>query len=141
MGLLGLKSGDPLPSGGYSFVVTVKSGDASAQSWTDIFGPLFAARCGITLQPGSLNLWADHNISWDRPREIISVESSTGEFCPVVIEETAVGVAVRMNHQTPRFLETLSPVGLRNQLHLRDGQRIAVRLLPGSSLASCLTSA
>jgi CTP-dependent riboflavin kinase len=140
MTLLGLKSGDPLPSGGYSFVVTVQSGSGSADTWTKLFGPVFAERCGITLHPGSLNLWAAHNISWDQPREI-SVEDKTAEFCPVILEESAVGVAFRMNRQTRRYLETMSPVGLRNHLNLQDGQRISVRLLPGNALGSCLTSA
>jgi len=140
MAVLGLKVGDPLPSGGYSFVVTVKSGDGSAESATNMFGPLFAERCGISLHPGSLNLWAEHNISWDQPREI-SVENNIGEFCPVIIEETVVGVAIRLNRDTRRYLEMLSPVNIRDQLHLRDGQRIAVRLLPGNALVSCLTGA
>ena len=140
MALLGLKMGDPLPSGGYSLVVTVQSGTGSADTWTKIFGPVFRERCGISLHPGSLNLWADNNISWDQPREI-SVEDNTGEFCPVILEESAVGVAFRTNQQTRRYLETLSPVGLRTQLNLKDGQRIAVRLLPGNALGNCLTRA
>ena len=139
MALLGLKSGDPLPSGGYSLVVTVQSGSGTAGMSTKMFGPEFAERCGISLHPGSLNLWADNNISWDGPREI-AVGAATGEFCPVILEELAVGVAFRMNRQTPRYLETMSPISLRSQLHLRDGQRIAVRLLPGAALGSCLST-
>jgi hypothetical protein len=140
MALLGLKMGDPLPSGGYSFIVTVQPGSGTADTWTRVFGPLFTQRCGISLHPGSLNLWATDNLSWDQPREI-SVGTTSGEFCPVILEESAVGVAFRSNRQTLRYLETMSPVDLRGQLKLRDGQRIAVRLLPGNALGSCLTSA
>jgi len=137
MALLGLKSGDPLPSGGYSLMVTVQSGSGTADRWTKMFGPVFAARCGISLHPGSLNLWADNNISWDGPREM-SVGATTGEFCPVILEELAVGVAFRVNRETPRYLETMSPRSLRSHLNLRDGQRIAVRLLPGAALGERL---
>ena len=140
MALLGLKSGDQLPPGGYSFVVTVQSGSGASDTWTTMFGPLFAQRCGITLFSGSLNLSASDNISWDRPCQL-SVAAGTAEFCPVILEERAVGVAFRANQQTRRFLETLSPIDLRAQMALRDGQRIAVRLLPGSSFGSCLTGA
>jgi hypothetical protein len=140
MALLGLQSGDPLPSGGYSLVVTVQPGSGTADASTRIFAPVFLERCDISLHPGSLTLWAGHNMSWDRPREI-AVEAGIGELCPVILEELAIGVAFRMNRQTPLYLETMSPISLRSQLNLRDGQRIAVRLLPGASLASCLTSA
>ena len=140
MALLGLEMGDPLPSGGYSFVVTVQSGSGSADTWTRIFGPVFSERCGISLYPGSLSLGAGGNVSWDQPRQI-SAEGNTAEFCPLIIEETAVGVAFRLNQETRRDLETMSAVDLVNQLKLRDGQRIAVRLLPGNALSRCLTSA
>ena len=139
MALLGLKSGDRFPVGGYSLVVTVQSGSGTADRWTTMFGPVFSDRCGISLHPESLNLWADGNVSWDQPREI-SVAAGIGEFCPVILEELAVGVAFRMNRLTLRYLETVSPVSLRNQMNLRDGQRIAVRILPGRFLGSCLTS-
>ena len=140
MALLGLKSGDALPAGGYSLVVTVQSGSGTAETWTEMFGTVFAERYGISLHPGSLNLWANHNISWDQPREI-AVENGIGEFCPVILEEAAVGVAFRMNRETRHYLETLSPISLRSHLSLRDGQRISVRLLPGGSLGNCLTRA
>ena len=139
MALLGLKSGDSLPSGGYSLMVTVQSGSGPADTWTKLFGPVFAERCGITLHSESLNLWAGNNISWDRPREI-AIEAGTAELCPVILDESAVGVAFRMNRQALRYLETMSPISLRSRLNLSDGQRIAVRLLPGVALGICLTS-
>ena len=138
MGLLGLKSADPLPSGGYSFVVTVEATPAAAETPASIFGPAFE-RCGISLHPAPLTLHATDNVSWDRPRDI-AVAGGRAEFCPVIIEETAVGVALRLNRDTRGYLETMSPVDLRSILKLRDGHRIAVRLLPGAALASCLTS-
>jgi hypothetical protein len=138
MALLGLKSADPLPSGGYSFVVTVQSTPDVAESSTSIFGPAFE-RCGISLHSAPLTLHATDNVSWDRPRDI-SVAGGRAEFCPVIFEELAVGVALRINRDTRGYLETMSPIDLRSVLKLREGQRIAVRLLPGAALTSCLTS-
>jgi|SRR6266480_856708 len=136
MGLLGLRPGNPLPQGGQRIAVMVQSGSGSADAWTKMFGPAFE-RCGITLYPGSLNLWAAEEIFWDNP-VTISTSAGTGEFCPVILEECAVGVAFRKNTETPRYLETLAPVRLRDRLNLSDGQRMSVRLLPGRALDSCL---
>ena len=58
-----------------------------------------------------------------------------GQFCPVILEEVAVGLAFRANSDTPTFLEVLSPVCLREHISNRhDGASIPIRLLAGSKL-------
>jgi len=137
MALLGLRPSDPLPEGGQRLTLSVRSGSGTAASWTGLFGPALEARYHVVLEPGSLNLWADAPILWQDPVHIIE-STVTGEFCPVILEECAVGVAFRANKATPTYLEVLSPVHLRTRLNLSDGQPITVRLLPGSFLKAAV---
>ena len=98
------------------------------------FRPPFNELFGVTLWPGSLNLWASEPIAWDDPFGL-SAAGVAGEFCPVVLEEVAVGVAFRAPPYTPEYLEVLSPVELRPRLGgLQDGQMVGVRLLSGDLL-------
>ena len=117
--------------------VTVESGSRTASAWTQLFGPAVEERCGVKLHTGSLNLWAAEPVPWQDPVRITAGDV-TGEFCPVLLEECAVGVAFRANEATPKYLETLSPVHLRDKLNLSDGQKIGVRLLPGSCLKAAV---
>jgi hypothetical protein len=132
--LLGIPTGSTLPPGGLSVIVRVASGHGSASHWTDLFAPVFEARFGVRLHGGSLNLWAPGPLEWPEP-ESMTAPGITGEFCPIILAETAVGVAFRGNRDEPEYLEVLSPVFLRPRLgNVQDGELIAVRLLPGRLL-------
>jgi hypothetical protein len=132
--LLGLESGTLLPPGGQKLLVRIEAGNHSAEHWTALFGPIFRARYGVNLYPGSFNLRAEHPIVWDAPLSIPTTRVN-GEFCPVILEEAAVGVAFRGNSDTPVFLEVLAPVKLRDRVtNADDGNQIAIRLLSGKYL-------
>jgi len=134
LALLGLVAGDPLPAGGQHLVLTIRSGNRSAHVWSDLFESAFRERFGVGLHPGSLNLWAEDPITWEHPLEL-KAKGLVGEFCPVILDESAIGAAFRGNRLTPRYLEVLSPVRLRDRLpYNSDGACISVRLLPGEFL-------
>lgn len=100
--------------------------------------PVLASRYGITLEAGSFNLWAEGDVEWREPFETLT-GNRHWELCPIILEEKAVGVAFRGNRETPRLLEVLSPVRLRTRLGgARDGDRVQVRLLPGSALGAAV---
>jgi hypothetical protein len=134
LAILGLAPDDSLPGGGQVLDVEVRSGNGSASIWSHIYGPTFRELCGIPLWPGTLNLWAASPVTWDSPTTY-----KAHEFCPIILEECAVGVVLRWADPTfPRkleFLEVLSPVELRPRLGgVRNEQWINVRLLSGQLL-------
>jgi hypothetical protein len=123
-----------LPLGGQELLVRIESGSHSAETWTSLFGPIFTTRLGVKLYPGSLNLRSDYSVEWDTPL-CIQVNAINGEFCPIILNERAIGVAFRGNRETPALLEVLAPVNLRDRLsNARDGDEIRVRLLSGRFL-------
>lgn len=94
------------------------------------------ARGPVRAAPGSLNLWASHEIVWESPVRLVA-GGFLAKFCPVVLEEVAAGVAFRAPPYTLKYLEVLSPVELRPRLGgLEDGKMISVRLLSGDVLKS-----
>src|SRR5690348_11933046 len=111
--LFGLVPGAPLPSGGQSLELTVCSGHGSAKMWTDALGPFFLDRFGVTLTPGSLNLRCEKAIDWDGPVNTPAA-NMTWDLCPLILEEKAIGVAIRANTAEPRYLEVISPSHLRD---------------------------
>ena len=86
--------------------------------------------------PPSLSpLWSEAPLEWERPMPVSTGDYPAGQFCPVILEEVAVGLAFRANSDTPTFLEVLSPVCLREHISNRhDGASIPIRLLAGSEL-------
>jgi len=135
LALLGLSEGDPFPAGGQTLHLTLRSGSGSARSWTALFSEVFRTQFGVHLHPGTLNLWAEEPIRWENPMQL-RVAGAAGEFCPVILEERAIGVAFRGNKAMPYFLEILSPVYLRARLpDSRDEATVKVRLLGGELLA------
>ncbi len=136
LAILGLTDGEALTSGGQLLEVEVRSGSHTSKSWTDALGSVFRGAWGIELFPGSLNLWADDPIAWEKPA-CVGGGGKSWDLCPVVLDERAVGVAIRANRERPLYLEVISPVGLRSRLDdLPDGRIIPVRLLPGDVLAA-----
>ena len=132
--LLGVEGGNVLPNGGQRLIVRIISGTGTATVWTELFNPIFQSRFGVTLFPGSLNLTSDHPVAWAAP-VLIQIDTIVAEFCPIILEEAAVGVAFRGNAHTPTLLEVLSPVNLRKRMQIgSDGGSIEVRLLPGACL-------
>jgi len=134
MAILGLALGDPLPGGGQLLEVEVRAGYGTAVMWSHLYSPIFRQLYGIAaLWPGTLNLWATSPVTWEDP-----VTYHAHEFCPIVLEECAIGVVLRRadpTRRTPEFLEVLSPVELRPRLDdVQNGQRIKVRLLSGRLL-------
>jgi hypothetical protein len=135
LALLGLSDGDAFPAGGQTLHLTLRSGSGSARSLTALFSELFRTQFGVHLYPGTLNLWAEEPIRWENPIQL-RVPGGAGEFCPVILEERAIGVAFRGNRAMPYFLEILSPVYLRDRLpDSRDEAIVTVRLLGGELLA------
>ena len=131
---MGLPPTASLPPGGQLLSLKADSGSGTARAWTDLFAPVVQARFGIALWPGSLNLWADAPITWEEPL-LLHVESIDGEFCPVVLNEAALGLAFRRRPYTPHYLEVIAPIELRPRLGgIKDGDTVAVRLLSGSLL-------
>jgi hypothetical protein len=127
-------SSGALPRGGLEIVGVLASGSRSASSWTDLFNPFFGERFGITFVNGSLNLELGNAIEWENPRQF-EIGGRSWEFCPIVLDEQALGVAFRGNRERPDLLEIASPVGLRARLgDLKDGARIRCRLLSGQLL-------
>jgi CTP-dependent riboflavin kinase len=117
----------------------VCSGSGTARIWSNLFGPIFQERFGIpSLWPGTLNLLAKSPVLWENPSRY-----SAHEFCPIILEECAIGVVLRLADParlTLEFLEVLSPVALRPRLgNVQDGQEITVRLLSGDLLERRVT--
>ena len=138
LALLGLASNDDLPSGGQVLKVTVCCGSGTARAWTNMLGPVLALRYGVNIEPGSLNLWADSDIVWREPMMAFAGDREW-ELCPIVLDEQAIGVAFRGNSETPRLLEVMAPIRLRTRLgDAKDGDRVLVRLLPGSALGAAV---
>jgi len=136
LALLGLAPGEPLPGGGQALDVEVRSGSGSASaSFHLLYGPTFRELCGIAgFWPGTLNLRVAAPVTWEDP-----VTYQAREFCPIILEERAIGVVLRNADptlpRTPEFLEVLSPVQLRPRLHdAQDHEWIKVRLLSGRLL-------
>jgi hypothetical protein len=100
----------------------------------DAFTPVFDSLYGVTLLEGSLNLRLPEPVEWEDPF-VLDIDGRHWEFCPVVLEEKAVGVVFRADRLSPDLLEIASTVHLRSTLGgLADGTTIAVRLLPGWDL-------
>lgn len=106
----------------------------TSKIWMEAFVPVFDSLYGVDLVPGSLNLRLPEPVEWEDPF-VLDIEGRHWEFCPVVLEEKAVGVVFRADRQAPDLLEIASTVHLRTALGcLADGATIAVRLLPGWDL-------
>jgi len=133
--LLGRHPGAPLPIGGQSITGTVRSGNRSAHQWTYMFNPVFHATYGVTFFPGSLNLHLSEPANWQEPLRV-EIGGRDWEFCPVVLESRAIGLAFRGNRLHPELLEVASPVCLRDRLeNLEDDAMVSITLLPGTVLA------
>lgn len=134
LAILGRKAGESLPDGGQKLRLRHDSGHQSGHQWAAHFGELFREEFGIGLFAGTFNLYSNGPIAWPAPQTFSRAEAEGFEFCPVVIEERAVGIAMRKGTEREDFLEVLSPVELRERLNASRGDAFAVRLLPGSAL-------
>ena len=134
MALVGLASGDSLPNGGFARDATVRSGHGSAKNWLEIFGAQLSERFRIDMYAGSLNLWFTEPIELPNPW-VISEDGIQAGFCPLILDEKAIGLAFRTQDGNPLFLEVFSPVKLRDRLSLDDGTGVRVRILSGEILA------
>jgi len=106
----------------------------TSQIWMEAFTPVFDSLYGVELVPGSLNLRLPGSIEWEDPF-VLDIGGRHWEFCPVVLDEKAVGVVFRADRLSPDLLEIASTVHLRSALGgVADGAMIAVRLLPGWDL-------
>ena len=125
-----------LPTCGLVIVGVLASGSGSATRWTDLFNPVFREHFKITLINGSLNLQLGKSIEWQDPSQL-EIGGHVWEFCPIVLDEGALGVAFRSNRKRPDLLEIASPIYLRARLGgLKDGAQIHCRLLSGQLLRS-----
>jgi CTP-dependent riboflavin kinase len=119
---------------GLPFSGVVADGTGSAATWTDEFQRLFGASLNVTFHPGSLNLSLRARLDWPEPF-LLPDGSQPWEFCPVVLEERAIGIAFRGNRERPDLMEIASPVLLRARLVVEAGSAVRGRLLPGRLLA------
>ena len=65
------------------------------------------------------------------------VRSGTSDWllAPVILEEEAVGIAVRLaSTGDSRFIEVFAPDGLATKLNLNPGSTLRIRLLSGMFL-------
>ncbi|HEY2852761.1 MAG TPA: hypothetical protein VGJ18_07955 [Gemmatimonadaceae bacterium] len=134
LALFGLRQGELLPSGGKVIRATVQSGNQSGYRWAEGFSPLFAEWFGVELYRGTFNLNARESVQWIEPLELDVGEAPPFEFLPLIVEESAVGVAMRRGVARPDLLEILSPIRMRDVVGVGDGAEVSVRLLPGSLL-------
>jgi hypothetical protein len=140
LALLGLAPGDALPPGGRGLDLELRSGSGTSYAWINLFGPIFV-REGITFHPGSLNLFAPNELHLESPRKL-TVDGQDGFFAPIILDESAVGVAFKHSGSEPNFVEVFSPIHLRSRLRgAADHSTVHVRLLPGTAMARGLTSA
>ncbi len=136
LALLGLAPGDLLPVGGRVYLLEARSGTGTSQYWLNVFGPLLQARYGVSFHPGSLNLWHVDPIELEHPL-LLRGNNHDGYFAPVILDEIAIGIALKHSCSEPKFLEVFSPVQLRTRLGgLEDRGHVPVRLLAGSELAT-----
>ena len=138
LALLGLASDAALPSGGHHVRGELLGGDDtthSAEAWTDTFNPVFGSQVGVRFERGSFNLRVQP-VEWQAPWSLL-IRTQVWEFCPLIIEECAVGLAFRGNRARPDLLEVALPVHLRTVLGgLANGAWLTSRLLPGRPLWS-----
>jgi hypothetical protein len=133
--LLGISPTDPLPTGGQPLLLTLRSNSRSASLVSDELAPLMRSSFGVELHPGSFNLWSTEPLIWESPAPFPTPTYSDGEICPVILEECAIGIAFRANHEVPTFLEVFSPVRLRGRIpSAQDEAKVGIRLLAGTRL-------
>ena len=124
----------PPPGEGRAGIGTLASHTGTAKAHTDELNPYFQQRFGVELHEGTFNLELEAPFAWPEPL-VIPTSSHRWEACPIVLEERAIGVAIRGNLERQDLLEVISPTGLRRQLgELKDGTPVAFRLLAGSTL-------
>jgi hypothetical protein len=137
LAILGLSSTNSLPTG-QSLRLTVCCGTGTAKRWSDALAPVFKDKYGATLESGTFNLRSGHEIKWVDPCTVRAADLDW-ELCPLVLAGQAVGVAIRANRFTPRLLEVVSPVNLRNTLgYLRDGDTVEAVILSGKHLCRAI---
>jgi CTP-dependent riboflavin kinase len=89
---------------------------------------------GTQMFRGSLNVRLCETVVLPRPRQL-SIAQEQWEAVPVILNECAVGVhAWKHAIHDPTYLEVFAPIKLVPVLGLENGDRVVVRILPGSQL-------
>jgi hypothetical protein len=130
-----LHTGVGFPRDGLSIEVEYRQGTGSSRLHLPVIGAVItrALHCR-SLFEGSLNLWADHDVEFPEPAHA-HCGGSDWLFVPVIIRETAVGVAARQSHPvTGPFIEVFSCSQLAPLLRISFGTHLGIRLLSGAYL-------
>ncbi len=130
LALLGLTEESPLPAGGHSTYGVYFTRTSTSHFYVDDL----SRELGTHMFRGSLNLRLCEAVVLLRPRQL-SIAQEQWEAVPVILNESAVGVHAwkhAIHDQT--YLEIFAPIKLVPVLALENGDRVAVRMLPGSQL-------
>ncbi len=130
LALLGLTEGSPLPAGGHSTYGVYFSRTGTSHFYVDDL----SRELGRQMVRGSVNLRLCEAVVLPTPQQL-SIAREQWEGAPVILNECAVGV-IAWKHaiHDPTLLEVFAPVALAPVLGLENGDRVAVRILPGSQL-------
>lgn len=111
----------------------VVSGLGEGKQYVPRYLPLFEAQLGITCYPGTLNVRMPAKPQFDTSKKItITPAEGSPVDCYMVIIDRAYDGAIVIPHKTdhdPMIIEIISPVNLREELHLKDGDEIQCELV------------
>jgi len=115
--------------------VEYRQGTGSSWLHLPTIGPFIASALACEdLFEGSLNLWAHASVEFPDPARVRFGEAEW-LFVPVIVGETAVGIAARRPPPTAgHFIEVFACSQLAPKLGISYGARLMIRLLPGSYL-------
>jgi hypothetical protein len=129
-----LRSANDFPTGGLSLQTTYKSGSGTSWIYKPWFDPILGPALGCSLQPGSLNLWADVPVALPGPARAV-IDGIEWLFVPLVVQGTEPAVAARKaSFGAIEFIEVFACDHLASKLHLTLGDRVEVRLYSGEHL-------
>ena len=129
-----LRSASGFPTHGLSLQTTYKSGNGTSWIYKPWFDPVLGPILGCSLQPGSLNLWADAPVALPSPARVL-IDGIEWQFIPLVIRGTEPAIAARKAHfKDIEFIEIFACVHLASKLHLALGDRVEVCLYSGDHL-------
>lgn len=131
-----LHTGKQIPAGGVTVDVHYRKGNNSSRLHLPAIAPVITRALGCReLFPGSLNLHAGAAMEFPSPTNVRCDDGHDWLFVPVVISETAVGVAARCPPpERTEFIEVFACDQIAATLGITYGDQLTIRVLPGSHL-------